>query len=432
MNKTTVNRPGRREERQQARRLIRQILDLGRRRLAGSDTERRAHELLDNRFHKLGLDTELTPFWTNQSLYQVLALHFGLAIVASVTALYTPWLALLMHVLAGVSYIWDSTKKRFVLRQVLPIAASQNLIARQPVDNPRLRIVLAAHADASFTGKMFDPEFVRKTNQRVENLPAAAGLLRKGLAVATYSCFALAVIDLWIWIAGLNLVNTILLAAASIPAAITFLVNYDVVRRNEVVPGANDNLSGCASLYLLAKRLDGRLPDGVEIDYVVTGAEEPGLCGARALRRQMRHRWDPRETIFIAVDTICNGELRIIRDGEVVPLDLPGWALDVANRAAQRTEGVERVEEFEVPVGATDAAAFAYGGYEAFGLTALDPDLGAPANYHWPTDDLEHLDFDDLLVATDFLEHLVDEIIQRRVGETLTDPQAATADDAPA
>lgn len=47
---------------------------------------------------------------------------------------------------------------------------------------------------------------------------------------------------------------------------------------------------------------------------------------------------------------------------------------------------------YEIPSGATDAWPFLVAGFESLGITCIDPSLGAPRNYHLPTDDADHLD----------------------------------------
>lgn len=414
MSASTTTRPNREQEKAQARQTIADILALGRRRLAGSDTERRAHEYLDAQFQKLGLATELQPFWTDQSLYRNLMLHFGLALLATWLAFDQPFWAMCLHLLVGYSYVQDSTKRKYILRKLHGKAASQNLLARrQPVNNPDLRIVLLAHADAAFTGKMFDPELIRASTKR--EFPPQLQFLKKPLLTAVGSVFVLAAIDFWIWTDELTTFKTFLLLAASIPSTITFVLNFDVVRRNEVVPGANDNLSGCAALLLLAERQKNKIPGNVEIVYGVTGAEEVSLIGATALRDNMEQQWKRSNTVVVAVDTLCGGNLQILHDGEVVKLNLPYRLAQAVQKAAAKIEGLGQVPIFEVPTGGTDAVPFMYAGYEGLAIGCVDPEIGAPRNYHLPSDTLENVDFNQVLLAVDLIEGFVDEVIADRI-----------------
>jgi hypothetical protein len=306
-------------------------------------------------------------------------------------------------------------KKRYILRRVLGKTASQNLLARRPVENPVLRIVLMAHADASYTGFLFKPEFIRAGTQR--QLPEKLAFLRKSLLVATASVFLLAFVDFLIWVDEMSTFKTVLLVIATIPSAIAFALNYEVVRRNEVVPGANDNLTGCGALLVLAERLKTQVPANVEIVYAVTGAEEVGLAGAVAMRNKMSSLWSRTNTIPIAVDTLSGGDLVLYQDGEVMPLHMPRWLANVAQRAAHNTEGLGSIATFDIPVGATDAAAFAYDGYDALAVGCVDPLVGAPKNYHLPSDTLENVDFDQVILAIDFVEKLVLELVSERLGK---------------
>ena len=62
------------------------------------------------------------------------------------------------------------------------------------------------------------------------------------------------------------------------------------------------------------------------------------------------------------------------------------------------------------PVGGTDALPFARRGYHATAITCIDPEIGAPRNYHHPSDAPENLDVAQLIDSVDFIELAVREI----------------------
>lgn len=65
-----------------------------------------------------------------------------------------------------------------------------------------------------------------------------------------------------------------------------------------------------------------------------------------------------------------------------------------------------KVRQHPIPVGATDALPFLRRGYEAAALTCIDPTIGAPRNYHHPTDTAENVSPEELRRAIDFAERL--------------------------
>ena len=189
----------------------------------------------------------------------------------------------------------------------------------------------------------------------------------------------------------------------------------EAVLRNEIVPGANDNLSGTAALPILAKRLAKSKPADVELVFGVTGCEEASLGGADALARDMEGVWDKSKTVILGLDTLTNGELQYVEiEGEVTPMPIPAWLKDTLDHTAASEPRFNPVKGFEIPVGGTDVAAFLAHGWEGVCLTALDPELGAPRHYHLPSDTPENLDLDQLMLSIDFAEQLIREIMKRR------------------
>ncbi len=394
--------------------LVGRIIDECPRRLIGSDDERRAQEILADEFRQRGFEPATEPFQYNENLYKVLALHFGLGVAGSVLFLFSPFLALAAHLLPAVSYLLDSTKQASILRELFPKVSSRNVVVNAPAETDRkLRVVLIAHADAAYTGWLFDPNVIRRGAHG--NWPRALQFLNRPVYLATMSLFLLAVVDAFAWLSGGQwcVPALLLYAALTIPTLIGFVGNMQMVINNQVVPGAADNLSGCAGLLLLADRLDKYRSKGVELVYVVSGGEEAGLGGAWALQQSRSVSWRPEDTVVIAYDTVSNGDLRWYIDGEVVRTTRPGWLDHALLSAAARKKAFNDVCGHEIQSGATDAAPFIYAGYPGIGIGCVDPDIGAPRHYHWPTDTVDNMDGDMVVKSADFVDALVGELIKR-------------------
>ena len=386
---------------------IREIIDTCPRRLGGSASERRAQERIRRELAQRGLSTEVQPFEFPAHLYAAMGLHFAVGSAGSLLFGSAPAVALMLHLLAGTSYVLDAGRKGYVLRRLLPGKRSQNLLAtRAAAEGPRRRIVLLAHADAAYTGIMFHPFMVGLTDK--EKMPSPLGFLERPMALATFSQFALAGVDLLgIAMGPARRVLWPLVAGLSIPNAIGLGLNLDVVLRNHVVAGANDNLTGCAALILLADRLAEGLPDDVELVLGVTGNEESGTAGAYRLAQRMDSSWGRDETVVLAIDGLTNGQLRFFEEGEVLVHPVPGWLEEQARRTAFQEERFHGVTRFHITAGATDAMPFLAAGYDALGLGCVDPALGMPRHYHHPDDTPENLDLGQFVESIDFIEALV-------------------------
>ena len=88
--------------------------------------------------------------------------------------------------------------------------------------------------------------------------------------------FTLAALSTWL---PFSTLLACVMAVLSVPGLVGFVLMLNVVARNELVPGAMDDLSGVAALLLLARRFTSAaaalpLPRDVELVFVVTGCEE--------------------------------------------------------------------------------------------------------------------------------------------------------------
>ncbi len=402
--------------------LIGRIIDDFPRRQPTSEDERASQLMMQEIFEALGLETRFHDFEFNDSLYANLALHFAVGTLGSAVGWVWPLGAFALHTLAAGSYWADSRRRGYILRRLLGFKPSQNLLATLPAEGePKLRIVIGGHADAAFTGFLFSPWAIKHFSSE---LPAPFGFMKRSLAVATRAeAFLAGTSLLRTFVGPLALPLRPVEAVLAIPSFVAFLLGLDVALRDKIVPGANDNLSAVAALPILAARLAAKKRKDVEIVFVVTGCEEASLGGGDALARDMEGVWDKERTVFLGLDSITNGDLTYLDvEGEVVKTPIPQWIRETAEATVKSDDAFAGVRPFEVPVGGSDAAAFLARGWDAVCLTCVDPEIGAPRQYHQITDDLEHLEMDKLTMAFDFAEALTEAIIARKLGEEPSGP----------
>ncbi len=380
---------------------IRAIIEANPRRVAGSTSERAAHQTMLEDLLDAGVPTaELVPFRHNRSLYANMALHFLIAVVGSglLLAGLPAWLALVLHLFVVISYWLESNKKARILRHLFPWHDSQNLVGTSPASTSlRRRIVIVSHIDAAFTGILFHPKVLK---QALKPPPFEFLMfLRKSMLVSTGSVLLLAVLDLVAMCAfGETLWFRVLVGAMTIPALLTVFFNGQVVLKNTVVPGANDNLTGCFAVLEMARRLLPDKPDDVELVFVASGCEEAGTGGSWALCEQRLETWPAAETTVIGVDTLSGGTLHYFEEGEFFPIAVP------QKLESHVQELLPSVPKYPIPSGATDALPFLVRGYQAMTFGCVDADIGAPRNYHYPTDDVAHLDLEQLDSSLDDIE----------------------------
>ena len=390
---------------QSAKAWIGQIIDACPKRVAGSPSERRAHEMMANDTEALGLDTELRPFRFNRSIYANMALHFFIATCATGLLAIEPVAALALHLLVGISYWLDGNKKGKIIRSLFPQRQSQNLIATWPAKAPMThRLVFVSHIDAAYTGWIFHPTMIK-----VATAPPPLKILsfmRKSMLVATLAVFLLAVVDVVALIIGVSVGIWIAAGILSIAPFLTFAFNTQVVLNNTVVPGANDNLTGCWMNLELAKRLTPDCPEDIELVFVATGCEEAGTGGSWALADELQHKWEKDKTSIFGIDSLSNGSLHYFIEGELLEVPPPTRLVEQIHANAPD------VAPFEIPSGATDALPFLVRGFDAISFGCVDTDIGAPRHYHWPTDDVAHLDEAQLTTSLAYIESVARSVIK--------------------
>jgi acetylornithine deacetylase/succinyl-diaminopimelate desuccinylase-like protein len=364
------------------------LAGLAKTRLTGSPEERAVQQAIAERLERAGYTVAWQPFRFPPHIYGGMAMHFGLALALLWVGHTSPGLAALGLLAVWVSFYVEVTRRRHLLRKLWPSVATQNLLATLPSRGPlRRRIVLLAHVDSAYTGLMFDPAVLRVV---AAPPPKALPFLRKQLALPMATLLALAALHALAAL-GIYASPMWLTALLAIPVAIVFLVNADVVLRNTVVPGAADNLSGCAAQVVLAEQWARERPDGVEVVFAFTGAEEAGTGGAAHLASLAPTVWDPANTDIFVLDTLSNGELFALEEGELFRVPQPPALLACA-QAASREAVQKELSPYIIPAGATDALPFLVAGYRALALTCIDPVQHAPRNYHHPNDTAERVD----------------------------------------
>ncbi len=180
-----------------------------------------------------------------------------------------------------------------------------------------------------------------------------------------------------------------LLAAASPllsrPVGLFFLLQAALLWHREwtapYVNGANDNASGVAVAVQLFLDTAPRLPPGVELWLALTGSEEVGARGARALLKDLP---PPRDTLVLNIDNVGRGQLHYAEAEGMLRLHRSSGALV---DAARRLDGAVPVQ---YRLAYFDTLPLVRAGYRCLTLVRLE--RGVPPHWHWPTDTLDNVD----------------------------------------
>ena len=246
-------------------------------------------------------------------------------------------------------------------------------------------IVILGHHDAAHSGLLFHPavpkwmhEHMRKQVESAkQSTPYWVGIVGAPALVTLGSLIGTPVGRM------MTRLGTALGAAWS--ALIVDIGNRDAV------PGANDNLSATAVQVHLARALRDRPIKALRVLLVSCGSEETLQEGILAYAQRHFPDLDPERTHFLTIDTVGSGHL-FMAEGEgtlKVREFSPEFKELIADTAQASDIDLQRGISAR---SSTDACVPLRAGYPTALLASLD-DHRALANYHWPTDTAENLDY---------------------------------------
>ncbi|HYH58422.1 MAG TPA: M28 family peptidase [Thermoleophilaceae bacterium] len=368
-------------------------------RWAGTDAERRAAGHLAQRLEALGRASETEPTSIHPNYPVTHALHALLAIVGSVVSVYQPVVGAALVLFAAVSAFGDLSGSFHIVRRLTGRRASQNVTSREGGDKPGV-VILTAHYDAARTGAVFG-------KWAVERRATFGRLIRRGLGPFEPLFWALLLILACTIVRLVGLEGTPLTIVQFIPtvvliASVPLLVD---IALSDVVPGANDNASGVATVLRLAERYGGRLGH-FDVWVVFPGAEEALILGMGQWVKRHRRELDPERTVFLNVDTAGSGTPRWIeKEGLVVGMRYHPTLIRLCEAVGDGRGMISR--------NATDALAARAAGFPAITITSRNALDYAP-HWHQPTDTPDRIDPEALERTYDFccalLERLDEEI----------------------
>ncbi|MGE5617396.1 MAG: M28 family metallopeptidase [Candidatus Woesearchaeota archaeon] len=290
-----------------------------------------------------------------------------------------------------------------VLRWLLPKQTTANVVAWAGDREATPTLIVLAHHDAAHTSVFFDPRITAGMALRSRSGRNSAPEM---LPVMAPIAIAPAVVALGALLGARRLAR----AGSALCAGV--IASFTEIALRRTVPGANDNLTGVATLLGLARALKERPVRGLRVLLVSTGAEESILEGMRAFAA--RHLVDmPREeTHVICVDTVGSPYL-VLAEGEGMLWmhDYDPEFKDLISACAEAT-GVTVRRGLRIRVG-TDGLLALRHGFPAAMLMSID-ERGAPSNYHRPTDTPDRVEY----ARVEDTVRLCDCVARRLAGET--------------
>jgi hypothetical protein len=367
-------------EREELRHLVGQLSGIDR--PSASEGERAAAEWVAARMGELGASAEVDVERAHGHYWVPLGLLSGLGALGALAGRRRPLLGAALGGAAAAG-IWDDVSGgTHAFRKLLPSSPTYNVVAEVGPRDADRTVVLVAHHDAARSGLIFHPgipAFVWRRCPRLieghDTSPALMAPVFGGPALAALGSLT-----------GSNIIRR----AGGIVSAGATAVFAEIGSRG-VVPGANDNATGVIALLAMARALAEDPVRNLRILLVSTGAEESFMEGMRGFMRRHAGELPPDRTFVLALDTLGSPHLTAIRgEGMLRMRDYPAAALELVDSVAEELD-VWLFPNLRLR-NATDGLIALKAGYPCACLGSVT-DYKAPANYHWPSDTPDNVDY---------------------------------------
>ena len=288
------------------------------------------------------------------------------------------------------------------LRQWLPHGRTHNVICELGPEDAERTVVVVAHHDAAHSGWIFNPaipEIVfRRLGIPIERFDTSPPLM-----------WPLVASPLLAVASGITGARRLGRLGALLGAG--YAATMAEIGSHRAVPGANDNATAVVLLLALAERLLAQPTGSVRVMLLSTGSEESFSEGMKAFGDRHFGELSREGTFFLCVDTVGSPTLSVLRgEGFLRMRPYPANALELIDGAADDLE-IEMVPNLRLRNG-TDGLEPLVAGYPTATLCSVT-ELKQPANYHWPTDTAENVDYSTLNEAIRLSEAVIRRLDER-------------------
>jgi len=349
---------------------------------AGTPYEAAAVELLVSNLRNLGAETRLEAFRTPATYATIVYWLIG-GILTGLLSF--PYLGPIAVVLTWTSVVlaWLFFNWRFSpVTQLPPRVRSHNVIGRwhSSESEPVLRLQLMAHYDTAPISLLYSGSQVG--NFRLSLVISLVLMVLAAVVVTAELVLPDGFLENLFWVRWA-------LAGYFFTQALLATLGYWLYGYTN---GASDNATGVAAALASAERIHQLGLPGLELEVILTGAEEVGMIGAKAYLDRHLHEWPEGRTALINFDTLGNGTLHLIRQTGTVE------TIRYENELTEQVEALLAAPPFkgQVRTGNWHTADFdsvwwVRAGLPALTLAALD-EAGRMPNIHRPEDQLLQTD----------------------------------------
>lgn len=366
-----------------------------------SENERRLGRRLVEEWRALGLDVRTETFTCHPKAFLGFIPIATLLYLLATIAYWLLPIACVVLAAASFALLWfELMRYRELIDPLFAEAQGENVVGvLKPAGDVERRVIVSAHQDSAYEFNLW--YFLKGAAVPVMVIgfaavlvPLIGGLVKLLAGAGTESH-------------GFNVVGFVAMGLYPVVGLNFFFHTY------AVVPGAMDDLAGISVVTGVARALgdarrDGNALRGTEIVLLALSSEEAGLRGAKRFAERHRAELHAIPTFVINVDGVYDEQHLTVIDRELttsVRHD-PRLVRLARERAAARGR---TIHQHLIPLGASDATAFAQAGVATVALLCQDATRLVP-NYHTRLDTLEHVRPESLTVMLQLVLDMVAEI----------------------
>ncbi|HEY0317916.1 MAG TPA: M28 family peptidase [Solirubrobacterales bacterium] len=348
---------------------------------SASEGERRAAEWLVERFGELGAQARIEAEPAHGGYWWPLGIGAALGALGAVAGLLGKRLlgaALGALGAAGIADEFPPGKRR--LRRPLPKRTTYNVVCELGDPDAERTVVVIAHHDSAHSGFVFHPAMPKIADrlgllEHSDTSPPLMAPVVGGPILAALGALS----------------GHRLLAKVGLLLGLGSAATMAEIGCRKAVPGANDNGTSVVALLALARRFVSEPPAGTRVILLSTGSEESFSEGMKAFGERHFPALPRESTFFLCLESIGSPHLLVLRgEGFLKMREYPPRALALMDCLAEEM-GIWLYPNLRLHNG-TDGLESLAAGYETAVLAGCT-DLKQPANYHWPNDLAENVDF---------------------------------------
>ncbi|QJW92301.1 M20/M25/M40 family metallo-hydrolase [Spirosoma taeanense] len=266
-----------------------------------------------------------------------------------------------------------------------------NIVGRWASDTAvRQKIILMAHYDTAPVSFLYGPKQQARFRS---SLIVSLILMALAALVATFEAFGVGLP----YIPQIRYVLMVYLVVQAVMSTAGYWIKG-------YTNGASDNATGVAAALATADRLREMELPNLDLEVVLTSAEEVGMIGAHQYVEAHKKEWNPAQTLVINFDTLGAGRLTVVeRTGTLEVIRYDNIPTQLARNLLQTDAFRNRAQFGRWHTADFDSVWFVRNRIPVLALCALDS-AGQMPCIHQPDDKLAQIDPTVMQTAVDLAE----------------------------